>query len=122
MNNKGQSLVLFVLIIPILLGIMALVYDVGMIYNHKMRQRSIIELSLYLNEDEFNKNDIENILVKNLNNTKINVSIVDNIVEVDLEENVDGVFSKIFGFSIFTIRSKYSLYKELDDIVIKEIK
>ena len=29
MNNKGQSLVLFVLIIPILLGITALVIDVG---------------------------------------------------------------------------------------------
>ena len=29
MNNKGQSLVLFVLIIPIILGVTALVIDVG---------------------------------------------------------------------------------------------
>ena len=34
-NNKGQSLVLFVLMIPILLGIMALVIDVGNAFNQK---------------------------------------------------------------------------------------
>ena len=34
LNNKGQSLVMFILIIPILLGIMAMVIDIGnVIYN-----------------------------------------------------------------------------------------
>ena len=29
LNNKGQSLVLFIIIIPIILGIMAIVIDIG---------------------------------------------------------------------------------------------
>ena len=44
MNNKGQSLVLFILIIPILISIMALVIDVGKLLTTKANQENTIKL------------------------------------------------------------------------------
>ena len=54
MNNKGQSLVLFILILPILLGIMVLVIDVGnAIYTkNKINNITIIKL----NKEDYNPN------------------------------------------------------------------
>ena len=46
LNNKGQSLVLFILIIPMLIGIAALVIDVGNAYNQKNEMNNAIELVL----------------------------------------------------------------------------
>lgn len=46
LNNKGQSLVIFILIIPILIGIMALVFDVGNVYVKKNEIDNVLELVL----------------------------------------------------------------------------
>ncbi|MCI6265695.1 MAG: hypothetical protein MR598_02475 [Erysipelotrichaceae bacterium] len=46
LNNKGQSLVLFILIIPILLGIMTLVLDVGNVLIQKNEMDNQIEFIL----------------------------------------------------------------------------
>ena len=36
MNNKGQALVEFVLILPVFIFILFAVYDIGMIFNKKI--------------------------------------------------------------------------------------
>ena len=50
MNNKGQSLVLFVLLIPIILGIITLVIDVGKSLVEKNSINNKIINKLYLLE------------------------------------------------------------------------
>ena len=43
MNNKGQTLIIFVILIPILILVAALVVDTGLMTFEKERYRGIIE-------------------------------------------------------------------------------
>ena len=63
LNNKGQSLILFIIFLPALLGIMALVIDVGNSLTKKHETDNVIEFILnyglensevfYSNNDEY---------------------------------------------------------------------
>mgnify|MGYP004483152361 FL=1 len=107
MNNKGQSLVLFILIIPILIGVMALVIDCGRVIEVKNHQENICYLSLEYGLDYEEKSILEDILRLNLENTKYQVNRNGENVDVVLEDEVDGVFSRMFGFLKFRVKSKY---------------
>ena len=98
MNNKGQSLVLFVLIIPILLGIMAIVIDCGKVFLCKNRQENVLDLALEYGLTGEKNTAIVDILDKNFDEGEHQVVV---------HEKVDGVFSSLFGFSTFDVVSKY---------------
>lgn len=63
LNNKGQSLVLFILLIPIILGIMALVFDLGNALTKKNEIDNVIEMVL--------ENELKNTYVEDTDNDKI---------------------------------------------------
>ena len=126
LNNKGQSLVLFVVILPILLLILIMVIDVGKVIVLKQELKNISNIVLEYgldnldNEDlyselidliELNNDDIDNIDIK-INNDKIYVKLI---------ENVDGMFSKIIDISIFKINSSYVGYIKNNKKVIERI-
>lgn len=107
MNNKGQSLVLFVLIIPILLGIMAIVIDCGKVFLCKNRQENVLDLALEYGFTGEKNTVIEDILDKNFDGGEHQVVWDDDKVSIVVHEKVDGVFSSLFGFSTFDVVSKY---------------
>ena len=57
LNNKGQSLVLFVLLLPIMLGIMALVIDVGNVFVKKNHIDNVIMMVMDVTLDKDLKQD-----------------------------------------------------------------
>ena len=107
MNNKGQSLVLFVLIIPILFGIMAIVIDCGKVFLCKNRQENVLDLALEYGLTGEKNTVIEDILDKNFDGGEHQVVWDDDKVSIVVHEKVDGVFSSLFGFSTFDVVSKY---------------
>lgn len=124
LNNRGQSLVLFVVVLPILLLILVLVIDIGKVISLKQELNNINEIVLdygidYLN-DSFN-NDINNIssieneLVNLIKLNKddidvINVRIDDDKINIILEDNVNGLLSSVIDISVFEIKSCYVGY------------
>lgn len=140
LNNKGQSLVLFILVIPILLGIMALVVDVGNALSKKNEVDNVIEFVLdygldnkevlstnydkeYLNEDLVNfKDEIEILLNHNLKDSENEVVIKDNVIIISSKTYVEGIFSNILNIKGFPIESEYKGYIENDEEVIEKIK
>ena len=125
LNNKGQSLVLFILIIPIFLGLMVLVIDIGNVIYYKSDLDNInkIVIDYGLN----NMNDV-NVLsdmkeLSRLNNSDIDVEITFNDMEFYVSSTyyVNGIFSNIFKMKGFVVKSKYKGYKDLDKNVIKKI-
>lgn len=111
LNNKGQSLVMFVLIIPIILLILVFVYDVaGALYEkNRLSNTSYLACEYALdNIGSIDENDVISYILKNsddLNN--ISVIIKDNIVDIELDKNIKGIFGKSFNFDLIEIRSKY---------------
>lgn len=147
LNNKGQSLVLFILIIPILLGIMALVIDVGQAFNRKNELDNTLEFVLEYalsseeitnNQDkeyssfeknisnqnnlEIKKTDIEVLLNYNLQNNTNQLQIKDDTIIVSSKCYVEGIFSNILNIKGFAIESEYKGYLQNNKKVIERIK
>ncbi len=126
LNNKGQSLVLFVLIIPIILGIMVLVVDMGNVVYYRQDidniNRVVIDYGLDHIDDENVISDMRELA--RLNNENLSLEIVFNDMEFYVSSSyyVNGMVSNVFGMKGFLVKSKYKGYKDLDKNVIKKIK
>ena len=110
-NNKGQSLVMFVLIIPIFLLILTLVYDVGNAIYEKDRLSNTNYLTIEYglnNIDTVTENDLKNLIEQNTSNLKyIYVTIEDNQIEIKMEKDAKSIIGKMFNFNLVKIISHY---------------
>lgn len=59
-DKKGQSLVLFIVLLPLLLAFMAFVIDTGIMYNKKIVVKSLIKNETIIEEikEKFNLNKV----------------------------------------------------------------
>ena len=111
-NNKGQSLVMLVLIIPIFLLILTLVYT----------NYLTIEYGLN-NIDTVTENDLKNLIEQNTSNLKyIYVTIEENQIEIKMEKDAKSIIGKMFNFNLVKIISHYegkiiNNQKEIERIV-----
>jgi len=114
-NNKGQSLVLFIIVLPILLLILLLVIDIGRVIVLKQELNNISELVLDYGLDNLSKENIDKELIElvKLNNDeidKINIYIDNNKINVELNEKSEGILSSFVKISIFNVKSVYVGY------------
>ena len=125
-NNKGQSLVMFVLIIPIFLLILTLVYDVGNAIYEKDRLSNTNYLTIEYglnNIDTVTENDLKNLIEQNTSNLKyIYVTIEENQIEIKMEKDAKSIIGKMFNFNLVKIISHYkgkiiNKIKEIERIV-----
>lgn len=137
LDNKGQSLVLFVMLLPIMIGIMILVIDCGNVMVKKNEIDNVIEMVLDYGLD-INNNDIDNMDSNDISNDNVSdvkslevllgynlkkchneVKIDGNKILIKSSAYVDGVFSKVLGFNGFKIESSYIGYID-NSLVVKE--
>ena len=126
LNNKGQSLVLFVIVLPILLLIVILVIDIGKALVLKQELKNISNIVLDYGLDNLDKEEIKFELVNlvELNNNEIdnvNINIDDSKIYIKLNENVKGTFSGIIDISIFNVETSYVGYIKDNNKVIERI-
>lgn len=100
MNNKGQSLVLFVIILPIVILLFVYLFDLANLTGEKIKLDNIAKQSItYLKEDK-DINIIKNYIIKNDKEIKV-INIDDN--EIHLEKEVPSIFGKNIGFKSYKI-------------------
>lgn len=112
LNNKGQTLVLFVLLLPIMLCIMVLVFDIGKFICLKQQLNHINSMVVSYGIDHYEDEDIENelthlVLLNSDNLTNIEVNVEDNKVYVELLSSDSSIFGNIFNIEMFEVRSSY---------------
>ena len=123
MNNKGQSLVIFILIIPILLGIVVLVIDAGNAIYEKNKINNVIEMVLEDGlEDGYSEEEINKLIDYNLDSGTYSVDVDNDVINIKVSDDVDGVFSNILDIDGFHIVSEYDGYMENDKKVIEKVK
>lgn len=116
MNNKGQSLVTFVLVIPIAVLIFMMIYDIGSMVLLKSELNNINYLAIdyglsNINEEDVNEK-IKSLIVKNKSKIdNISINIEDNKIYIILEDSID---TKISLKKIFKVKSSYVGYLEND--------
>lgn len=111
LNNKGQSLVMFIIIIPIFLLVVTLVYDVGTAIYEKNRLLNtnymVIDYGLD-NIENVSERELINLIQRNIDNLNyISVSIDDNEIDIILGKDIKGIIGKMFGFDLITANGQY---------------
>ena len=123
MNNKGQSLVLFVLLMPIILGIIVLVIDVGKSLVEKNSINNKIELVMeYGLEDNLSIEEINDLLKYNLKTNNYSVTTLDEVINIKVKTYTPGIISNIVNFKGFTIESEYRGFIQNDKKIIEKVK
>lgn len=120
MNSKGQSLVAFVLLIPIIFILITLVWEIGNIsllqskYENEIKE--VITYYLKHEEDENILEKTKELLDSNLEGEK-EIEITENIIKVHVKKEYNAIYQAILK-SKYSIDITYSGYKENDKIII----
>lgn len=119
MNNKGQVLVIFVIMLPIFLIILGLVVDLGLfaLGKRKVDNNTYDALKYYLNniESENVKLNTEKLLESNLDNVQIDIIDKDEYIEIKVIKDYKSVYSVISNNKNISI--KYKGKKETKEII-----
>lgn len=124
LNNKGQSLVLFIVILPIMLFMFVLVYDIGNAIYEKNRLSNVnyMVTSYALDNENISESDIVNLINKNVNGlSNIKVIINNDKVNISLSKNIKGVFGRMFDFNLITAYSEYIGYIDNGNKIIEKV-
>lgn len=125
MDNKGQSLVAFIFILPIIILILLVVIDYGQISIQKQETissvKDIITYALRNNDANNRENEMKNLLYKNIDESKVNtldIEIADNKVTVNIIVIPNEVFNVLNIHN--NIKLSYAGKIENNQIIIEE--
>lgn len=97
-NNKGQSIVVFVLIMPIIFLLIGILWEIGNQYVLESEYESEIKNAITYGLKTNNKEDLENklkiMLDKNLEGNK-EISISDDKIKIHVSKKSNSIFKKI---------------------------
>ena len=102
MNNKGQTLVLFVILIPVFLGLFAFCFDNIYMSIEKNKLLDIAEIANDYKNSKTN-DEIKDLILKNDKDIK-KINIRNKII---LEKEIDSIFGKIIGLDTYKIKVTY---------------
>lgn len=124
LNNKGQSLVLFVLIIPVILLILVLIVDMG----NAMVKKNELDNVCYLAMDYAISNELDsdlyekiiNLVKRNLDDvSSINIDFSGDIFNITVKRKINGIISE--KLILTEISSSYNGYVVDDRKVIERL-
>lgn len=115
MNNKGQVLVMFVILLPLILLLISLVVDMGMLYSEKRNVdnnvKSAITYGLENIDDNNIKFKINNLLKENISDIdSLYIDVTDNKITVNLIKKQTSIFNIVNLKKAYQINSKYVGY------------
>lgn len=124
LGNKGQSLVLFILIFPVMLFVMVLVIDCGRVMIEKKELDNVSKIVIQYGFDHITEEDVEDKMVSlfelNVDDVDVNVNVSEDMIDVSSVKYVDGIFSSIIHMNGFKIESNYSGIVIDNKVSIKE--
>lgn len=96
MNNKGQALVEFILILPVFIMILFVIIDFGMIFNKKSNLESISNDAVLIYKENKSLVEIQE-LYKNIQIELVNVNDYTKLVFKDKVNIVTPGMNRVFG-------------------------
>lgn len=115
MNNRGQILVFFIILIPVLVLIAAYSIDMAHVYYRSTKlnnlNRMVLEYGLDNIKDSDIKSRMEELLIKNdADLTSYSITIKDDKINISLNKKIDSIFGKIINIKSYQISSNYHGY------------
>ena len=121
LNNHGQTLIMFVILLPIMLVLLALVVDISYMYREKNKlentTKTIIKELYYHKQDDDIKNKVVNLYKKNkINIDNVTIKITDDYFIVNNNYEIDSIFGKIIGLKKYKVKVSFKGYMIEDQI------
>ncbi|MDD2435222.1 MAG: pilus assembly protein [Bacilli bacterium] len=126
-KNKGQVLVVFILLIPILFMLATIFIDLGLIFMEKRQIDNVVKdtikygVSHLSTDNEMLKNDLREIITSNIDDIdNLIIEIENEVVRISLNKKKDVVFSIVFNRKSYDIVSSYMGYISSDKLIIRK--
>ena len=125
MNNKGQSLVAFIVLLPVLFMLAGIIIDISTSYVKKKEVVSSVKNSIeYSFKSELDNYKTEQVMFKILSSNiddieSYNITINEDDVYVYVKTNINGVFSNLFKNPTNNIEVKYKGYMKDGKVIIE---
>lgn len=124
MNNKGQVLIVFILLLPLFLMLMVFITDIGLLYTESKKiennVKEAIEYGLTTNDSEVKEN-IDKLLYSNIDNIKSSkVTIENNIITISITKDKKTVFNLFFKNNEIPISITYKGYIDNNKITYEK--
>lgn len=121
MNKHGQTLILFVILIPILLLFAALIIDTGIVISKKVHMLEITKEGI---KEVLNNNldilSIKELLIENkIDTTKLEINTYDKRIEVKNEIEADSFFASMIGIKTYQIKIDVIGYRDNNKIIFE---
>ena len=118
MNRKGQVLVLFLLLLPILLMLLAIVVDLGLLMTRTYKVKSSVKEAITYGLKTDDMEGMELLLNKNIDDD-YSIKNNDNI-EIEINGSYKAILGNILNKKIYKYKFKYLGYIDNEEIIIRE--
>lgn len=121
LNKHGQTLVLFIILIPILLLLAAFVIDMGVVLANKMQLKEVTKLAIKENVDNLDDiNKIKKIFeINEIDISNLEINVIDNKINIKNKIEVKSIFGSVIGILNYKIKIDITGYKSNDKIIIE---
>jgi uncharacterized protein (UPF0333 family) len=113
-DSRGQVLVAFVLLIPVILMLLALIVDVGFLYLEKRKTDNVVKDIINYGLDNINLQEvtlqekITKLINSNLDDVqRLDIQIDANSIEINITRDKQSIFSNIYKDASYKIASDY---------------
>ena len=98
MNNKGQSLIIFVILLPVILLFIA--YILVAAYNFHEKNKIILtvrdNLKIMIKNNDQDIEKLEEVIQDNIGDAVVDISLVENDIKVLVETSRKGLFDNLY--------------------------
>ena len=122
MNNKGQTLVIFVILLPLFLTLCAFVIDVGLMTyeNVKLKNTTKTILNSVASKNKITEENIINLYKENdINIENINIQIDNEKIIIENDYYIDSLFGKILRIKEYEIKVVAKMKRETKKIIFE---
>ncbi len=121
MNKKGQVLVLFIVIFPLLVAALALVVDVGLVSNKKEHLENVSRMSIREVSSQNGKEEkIKKLMqINDIDITNLEILVKDDEIRIKNEIDVESIFGKIVGINSYKVKIDIRGFKQNGKLLIE---
>jgi hypothetical protein len=125
-NNKGQTLVVFVIILPLIVLLLTIIINEGSLYIQKRTMENTIKEAIlyrfdFEGSDEEVLQKIERYLYKNIDNIEyLNIDIDDGYIKINIESSIEKELPSFIFQNQLTIKFTYIGYINNEKIIIEK--
>lgn len=125
MNKKGQTLISFVIILPVFILFLAFIVDTGMLLKEKNKLNGTTKTIIKNSYQKRFENDYQDQIIDSFEKNKIpthhlNLVVQNETISVANEYEIESIFGQIIGIENYKIHLNMTFQVNQDKIILKK--